>query len=151
MALLTVAAADATIACFDSKYTYNFWRPVTAIHQADTDDNAGTEADPAWAAFVPTPPHPEYPAAHGCVGGAVAQMLRELSGTRRIKLKFNSTVTGTTHVYETTDDLTKEIINARVYGGMHFRSSMHHGVALGRLVAKYVAENAFEPTKRHRH
>jgi hypothetical protein len=149
MALLTVAAADATIACFDSKYTYNFWRPVTAIHQAGTDDNPATEADPSWTTWLPTPPHPEYPAAHGCIGGAVAQTFRKFFGTRRIKFTFSSTVTGTTHVYNTTDDLTKEIVNARVHGGMHFRSSVNQGVAIGRVVAKYVADNAFESIGHH--
>lgn len=149
MALLTVAAADASIACFDSKYRYNFWRPVTAIHQADLDGNAATQADPSWVTFLPTPPHPEYPAAHGCIGGAVAQTFREFYGTRHVRFTFNSTATGTAHVYETTDDLTEEIVNARVYGGMHFRSSVEHGVAMGRKVAKYVADNAFEELNKH--
>lgn len=148
LALLTFASADAQIGCFDAKYAYNFWRPVTAIQQADTDGNPATQADPAWAAFVPTPPHPEYPAAHGCVAGAVAQTLREYFGRKHIKFAFTSTVTGTTHYYESTDDLVREIVNARIYGGMHYRNSGVHGAALGKSVATWTADNALRPRKR---
>ena len=151
LTLLTFAEADAGIACFDSKYAYNFWRPVTAIHQADTDDNPASEADASWATIVPTPPHPEYPAAHGCVTGAVTQVLRDYFGTRRIRLTFTSTVTGTTHTFRSTDELVDEVINARVYGGMHFRNSVEHGIALGRKVGKYVADNALEARGQHHH
>ena len=147
LALLTFASADAQIACFDAKYAYNFWRPVTAIQQADTDGNPATQADPAWATIVPTPPHPEYPAAHGCVAGAVAQTLREYFGRKQIKFAFTSTVTGTTHYYDSTDDLVREIINARVYGGMHFRNSVMHGAALGNSVAKWTADHTLRPRK----
>jgi PAP2 superfamily len=144
MALLAFALADAGIACFDSKYTYNFWRPVTAIRQADTDANPQTASDPAWAAFVPTPPHPEYPAAHGCAAGAVTQVLNEYFRTPRLHFQFNSVVTNTTHEYKSTNDLVEEIIAARVYGGMHFRNSGEQGVDLGKKVAKWIGANALQ-------
>lgn len=147
LALLTFASADATIACFDAKYAYNFWRPVTAIQMADIDGNPATQADPAWAAFVPTPPHPEYPAAHGCVGAAVAQTLREYFGRKHLRFSFTSTVTATTHYYDSTDDLVREIIEARIYGGMHYRNSGQHGAALGKSVAKWTIEHALRPRK----
>ncbi len=144
MALLAFAQADAAIACFDSKYVYNFWRPVTAIQQADIDGNPATQADPSWVAYVGTPPHPEYPAAHGCVAGAVAATLASYFGTHQVRFQMNSLVTGTTHYYKTTDELVREVENARVYGGMHFRNSVEHGVRLGKAVAKWIEHNALE-------
>ena len=145
MTLLAFATADASLACFDSKYTYNFWRPVTAIRQADTDGNSATAGDPTWTAFLATPPHPEYPAAHGCVSGAVSQILREYFRTPHLQFAFDSTVTGMTHYYDKTDDLVREVVNARVYGGMHFRNSSVHGVVLGKTIAKWVMSNTLQP------
>ena len=80
-AMLATASADAIIACWDSKFTYSFWRPVTAIRAGDTDGNPETEPDPNWIAQVATPNHPEYPAAHGCFSGASTQTLKFFFGT----------------------------------------------------------------------
>ncbi len=145
MALFAFAQADASISCFDSKYVYNSWRPSTAIHQADTDGNPATQVDPAWVPYLNTPPHPEYPAAHGCVGGAIAETMEQFFGEQRVKFAFNSTVTGTVHNYGRTLDLVDEIANARVYGGMHLRGSVRHGAAMGRAVAKWVATHSLQP------
>jgi hypothetical protein len=147
-ALLFVGINDATQACFDSKYYYDFWRPVTAIAAADTDDNPATEADPSWTPLAVTPPHPEYPAAHGCVAGVVAETLNRFFGSRQLKLTFTSTVPGSVpHVYFGTDDLVEEIIVARVYGGMHYPTSVIHGATLGRAVAKWIDNNSFQPIR----
>ena len=81
------------------------------------------------------------------MAGAVAQTLREYFGRKQIKFAFTSTVTGTTHYYDSTDDLVREIINARVYGGMHFRNSVMHGAALGKSVAKWTADHTLRPRK----
>ncbi len=141
MTLLFVALGDAGNACFDSKYTYNFWRPVTAIRAGDTDDNSNTVQDAAWFPLANTPPHPEYPAAHGCVSGAVAQVIEREFG-ERISFTFNSTVPNTNaHQFAGPDALISEIINARVYGGMHFRNSVQQGVRLGRKVGAWVEDN----------
>lgn len=134
MALFAFAQADAAIACFDSKYAYNFIRPSTAIHQDD----------PTWLPYQNTPPHPEYPAAHGCIAGAVAEIMETYFGPR-MKFTFNSTVTGVVHSYDGPQALVGEIVNARVYGGMHFRSSVLHGAAQGREVAKWVVAHALQP------
>jgi hypothetical protein len=149
LAALAVAQADATLACFDSKYHFNFWRPVTAIAAADADGNPATEADPSWLPVVNTPPHPEYPAAHGCVSAAIGKTLEYFTGHKRLKFTMDSVVTGTTRTYHGAEDLVREIINARVYGGMHFRNSSEHGAALGRQVAKWVARNEFRRVKKH--
>jgi hypothetical protein len=148
-ALMNVAHADAVIACFDSKYHFNFWRPVTAIQAADSDDNPDTNADAAWAPFVNTPPHPEYPAAHGCVAGATAEVLQRFFGTKNLGFTFTSTVVDTVpHYYATTDALVKEIVDARVFGGMHYRNSGLAGVDLGRRVARYVYTTRFKPVSK---
>ena len=145
MAMLFVALGDGGNACFDSKYTYNFWRPVTAIRNGDTDGNSKTVQDAAWFPLANTPPHPEYPAAHGCVAGAVAEVIRREVG-EDVPITFNSTVANTIpHQFAGPDGLVSEIINARVYGGMHFRNSVEHGVRLGRKVGAWVDEHYFQP------
>jgi hypothetical protein len=145
-AMLWTAWQDAGSACFESKYHYNFWRPTSAIQLADTDGNPATQAEPSWVPHVNTPNHPEYPAAHGCTNGAVAEVLRSFFGTKKISYTFSSTVTGTVpHFYADTGDMLKEVGNARVWGGMHFRTSTEDGAELGKQVAKWVAKNHFQP------
>ena len=95
-------------------------------------------AEPAWKPRVPTPNHPEYPAAHGCATGAMAEVLAQYFGTRSVAFAFNSTVTNTTHEWDTVDAALSEVREARIVGGMHFRSSMKAGEELGREVARLV-------------
>ncbi|MEO6408351.1 MAG: vanadium-dependent haloperoxidase [Burkholderiaceae bacterium] len=144
-AMLWTAYQDAISGCFESKYHYNFWRPTSAIRLASTDGNAATIEDATWTPVVGTPNHPEYPAAHGCGSGAVTEVLRDHYATKKIVFSFDSSVTGTTHPFERSDDLVKEVMNARVWGGMHFRTSIDHGAELGKDVAKYVLRNNFQP------
>jgi hypothetical protein len=151
MAILWVVQADALITCFESKYHYDFWRPRSAIPLADTDGNPATVADPGWTPFVPTPNHPEYPAAHACNGGAVAEVLRQFFGNKKIAFDFDSTVTNTVHHFESTDELVKEEQVARIYGGMHFRTSTVDGKVLGMKVAKWVTKNYFQPIDHEDH
>ena len=145
-AMANTAILDSQIACWDAKFHYNFWRPVTAIHAGGTDGNPATDPDPAWNALVATPAHPEYPAAHGCWTSAVARILEHFNGTKAVHFVLDSAVTGTTHVFEDMDDLRTEIINARVYGGMHYRNSVVVGVSMGEQVADWVAY-LFRPTR----
>ena len=146
MALIWVAHADATIGCFESKYHFESWRPKSAIPLADTAANAATVADPAWTPVVPTPNHPEYPAAHSCVSAAVAEVIRGYFGTNQVSFTFDSTVPDTVvHRFATTDALVNEIQLARIHGGMHFRTATEHGAALGTNVAKWVSEHYFRP------
>ncbi len=133
-ALLWVTHADATIGCFESKYHYLFWRPSSAINFADTDGNPATTADPAWTVFLPTPPHPEYPAAHACVAAAAREALRRFYNTPSVAFDFTSTASGTTHHYADVDALLDDITIARIAGGMHFRSSIRDGAELGKAV-----------------
>jgi len=146
-AIMWTAYQDALSSCFETKYHFNFWRPTSAIQLADSDGNAATLADAAWTPVVPTPNHPEYPSAHNCATGAVMEVVRDFYGTKKLKFSFNSTVTGTTHYYDSTDDLIKDNTNGRVWGGMHFRTSNEDGAELGKQVAKWVAKNYFQPIK----
>ena len=145
MALIWVAQADAAIACFETKYFYAFWRPVSAITLADTDGNAATTKDAAWTPVVPTPNHPEYPSAHMCTNGAGMAALQAAFGTNQIAFSYNSTVTGTVRQYATPDDFLNEIVLARIHGGMHFRTAGLQGGVLGANVGEWVAKNYFRP------
>lgn len=144
-AMLYVAGADSLIAGMESKYHFAFWRPVTAIRAGDTDNSDATAGDPNWTPLAPTPGHPEYPAAHGCLTAAWAETLRAFYGTKRIRITLTSSVTGTARTFENTDDLIKEIVDARIFGGMHYRTSGVHGAVVGRKVAHWVAGHFFHP------
>jgi hypothetical protein len=147
LAQLWVSLGDGSIGCFDSKYTYNFWRPVTAIQTTLDDGNPDTSTDAGWTPLAATPPHPEYPAAHGCVTGAVAETIQRIFGSRT-HVVFTSTVAGSVpHEFFQTDSMVEDVINARVYGGMHYRTSGVHGARLGRQTAEWVADHYFRRLK----
>ncbi len=145
MAFIYVVHADAITACFEAKYFYEAWRPLSAIPLAADDGNAATVADPSWTPVAPTPNHPEYPAAHSCTAGALDETLREYYGTERVTYTFDSRVTGTARTYTSTDALADESRLARIYGGMHFPFSAVDGVVLGTAVAKWVGAHHFGP------
>ncbi len=142
-AMANTAILDSQIACWDAKFHYNFWRPVTAIRAGDTDGNSATEPDPNWIGLAVTPAHPEYPAAHGCWTSATATILEDFNATKAVYFTLDSVVTGTERKFENTDDLRAEIIDARVYGGMHYRNSVQVGATIGEQVAHWVADFFF--------
>jgi len=148
MLMIYVSYEDALIACFDAKYHYAFWRPYTAIHDADTDGNPFTIPDPNWTALVVTPGHPEYPAAHGCASGAFEVAVSHYFHTDAVATHFSSAVTGTTHDFPKLSDEVEEAGLARIYGGMHYFTSVLEGEILGRTVASHVVSHYFEPRKR---
>jgi hypothetical protein len=145
LAMLSVAFTDGGIGCWDAKYHFSNWRPVTAIPNGDIDGNPETEADSAWLPLAPTPPHPEFPAAHGCATGAIAETLENFFGTPNVKFSVNSAVTHTTHTYNNVRQLEAEAYWARIYAGFHFRHSLDEGFKLGHLVAKQLNQNFFQP------
>jgi hypothetical protein len=147
-AYLYVAQGDATIAGFNAKYYYGFWRPITAIRNGDIDGNPDTEADPAWTPLATTPNHPEYVSAHAFIEGAWTEVLREFFGTKKLSLTLSSTTTGTSLVFSSTDDVIKAVNDARVFAGFHYRTSCVRGAVLGRKVANYIGKNYFRPTQR---
>jgi hypothetical protein len=142
LGLAHVAAADTLIGCFDAKYHYLFWRPVHAIARADTDNNPTTTPDPTWRPLL-TVNHPEYVSAHACWSYAVTAALASHFGTARIRLTISSTITGTTRTYRSLADPAREVVGARIWAGLHFRTSMLEGARLGRRVASLVATHAY--------
>jgi hypothetical protein len=145
MAFIYVVHADAIGACFEAKYFYLAWRPVSAITLADTDGNDATASDATWQPVLPTPNHPEYPAAHSCTSGGLGETLRQVYGTHHVNYTMDSAVTATTRTYASTDALNDESRIARVHGGMHFGFSTVAGVELGVRVAQWIGAHHFGP------
>jgi hypothetical protein len=145
MALFAVTLTDAYIAVFDAKYRYEFWRPVTAIRNADLNDNPATERDATWQSLDTTPMHPEYPCAH-CIESGAARVVLESLGQPLPELSLTSaTAAGVTHRWSNLDDFTAEVANARVWAGFHYRFSTRVGTAMGRQVGEYVANTILQP------
>lgn len=146
LALVSMATADTAVAVFDAKYAFGFWRPVTAIRNGDRDGNDATTRDPAWEPFLPTPMHPEYPCAHCALQGSAARVLELLVGNNIATVNLtSSTAPGAVRHYSRLTDYVAEVVNARVYGGMHYRRSGEVGVQLGRRVAEDVVERQLRP------
>ncbi len=143
MAVIYVSYVDAIGACFDAKYHYQTWRPVSAIHMADADGNDATPIDAAWAPALPTPNHPEYPAAHSCTAGSLGEALRSHYGTPNVTFTWDNKVTATTRTYTGIDAFNAECGIARIHGGMHFSHSTAAGEELGKRVAQWVAARHF--------
>jgi PAP2 superfamily len=151
-----LAAADGFIGCYNDKYYWKFWRPVTAIREADTDGNPATEADPSWTPLfdpstpqfgppLSTPPFPDHPSAHSCGTSAIVRTMQEFFGTDKIAFSAFSPRTRTTRSFERLSDALKEVIDARVWGGIHFRTADVQGAVLGKKVANYLAKHYFQP------
>jgi hypothetical protein len=152
LAQMYVTAADALITTWNSKYFYRFWRPTTAIRTADTDDNPATDPDVTWLPLVSTPCHPEYPAGHGAVTGGFAHAVEEFFGTKKVDVTLTSTsVPGAVpyayHHFSNTQDIVKDVIEGRIFGGMHYRTSGVHGAVIANKVAHYVAKHYFRPVE----
>ncbi len=120
-----VSAADTMIACWEAKYHYYFWRPTHAIQRADTDGNPLTSPDPTWLPLL-VGNHPEYPSGHACLTAAITQSLKGYFGTKRVPMTFTSNVAGVggPKTYETLKDVVAAIEDARVWGGLHYRTTM---------------------------
>ncbi len=147
-AMLSTASSDAMIACWDSKYHYAFWRPVTAIRAGGA--NTSLTADPGWIGFVTTPNHPEYPAAHGCFSGSVVETLKAYFGTDQLEFDMHSPASGLIQPvrhYTNLNDALTDILNARIYGGMHYRNSTQTGASLGKQVAEQMVRGYFLPAR----
>jgi hypothetical protein len=145
LAQLNVAIADAAIACFEAKYTYVFWRPVTAIPLAATDGNPATTEDPAWMPLFATPAHPEYPSAHSCLSGAAAAVLANRFGERTHFSMESDQMPGVVRSFKSFSSALEEVQNARIFAGIHFRSATRDGQAVGAAVAEYVLDHAAQP------
>jgi hypothetical protein len=146
MAILWTGAADAIIACYDAKYTYNFWRPITAYGAGG--GNQDLQADPLWSPLGTTPNHPEYPSAHNCFTGAVTSLIADYFGTTKIHIVVDSLAFPDgvhTHTFEDTRDLMDEVFWARLYAGFHFYHSLEVGRDLGATVGRELLRGHFDP------
>ena len=139
LALINMAVNDSLVASFLTKYHYNYWRPETAIHVGDTDGNPRTDPDPAFAPFITTPCFPSYPSNHASGSSGGAEMLRRLYGAGGHDITLtNPVVPGVTLHYTRFKQITDDVDDARVYGGIHFRFDQAAGGRLGREVATYI-------------
>ncbi len=122
---VNVATADTMIACWEAKYHYYYWRPNHAIQRADTDGNPATTKDTSWLPLI-VGNHPEYPSGHACYTGAVTESIRNYFGTKRVKLEISSLAPGAgpPRTYDNLDELVVDVENARVWGGLHYRTTM---------------------------
>jgi hypothetical protein len=146
-ALFYLAAADASVACWDAKYSYNFWRPQSAIRSGDLDGNDSTEVDGTWAPLIPPPPHPEYPSGHSTISSAMATILELLFGDDPGG-PIVVTVSGITRQWDRFSEGVDEVIDARIYSGIHFRTADEVGARQGRQVARFVSTHALRPCRK---
>jgi PAP2 superfamily len=145
-ALMNMAGSDALIVGWDAKYAIQFWRPDTAIRNADSDGNDATSADPAWEALRSSmPAHPEYPSGHGVFTGAVEAVLRDFFGTDRVSITVSNPEAKITRKFESFSQISKSVEDARVWLGIHFRSTVVDSSEMGRRVAEYVLKNCMRP------
>ena len=158
LAMINLAGADAAIGCWNDKYYWSFWRPRAAIQEADTDGNPATVADPAWESLfhpstattppLATPPFPDHPSGHGCLSGAVLNTFGEFFGTDKVAFDVNSgRFPGQPRHFDRFSRALKEVIDARVWGGIHFRTADVQGTVLGKKVAHWMEKHYFQPVR----
>jgi hypothetical protein len=126
------------------KYTYNFWRPITAIRETDDDHNPATSPDPSWTPLFSTPAHPDYPSGHSCVSGAAAGILANEFGHHRSFQMQTDLLIGVTRSFHGFADALEEMKDARINAGIHFRTATEDGTTLGGAVAQWVLDHKFQ-------
>jgi hypothetical protein len=147
-ALVEMAGADAYISVFDAKYTFNLWRPITAIRNGDTDGNDATTRDAGWEPLIDTPLHPEYPCAHCITSAAVRVVLESEFGTGPVSVSMTSSAApGVTHKWTSIEEWANEVSMARIYGGIHYRNSTVVGKDMGRKIGDLAVKNYLKPAR----
>jgi hypothetical protein len=147
MALAYMAATDSLIAVFDAKYAYSFWRPITAVRNGDQHGNAAVQRDAGWVPLVDAPLHPEYPCAHCISSAAVAKVLvTELGDDANISMT-SPFLAGVTRRWVRISDYPKEVANARIWSGVHYRNSTEVGARMGGEIGGYAAANFLKPLR----
>ena len=145
-ALLNIAMADAAVCAWDSKYAYNFWRPVTAIRNGHTDHNDATEADPNWISLIATPPFPDYTSGHSSFSGAAATVLALFYGTDNMAFVTGSDfLPGVFRSFSSFSAAAHEAALSRLYGGIHYRSANNDGLTSGMVVGMWTFRNYLQP------
>jgi hypothetical protein len=147
-ALLNMAISDGAVAVFDTKYHYNFWRPENAIRFTGDDGNGRTDPDPSYMPFIPCPCFPGFPSAHAALSGAAREVLERIFSTATESITLsNAAVPGITLNYTKLKQITEDIDDARVYGGIHYRFDQDEGARLGSKVGEYVFKNHLQPAR----
>ena len=147
-ALVSMVTDDAGMANGEAKLHYNFWRPITAIRNADSDGNDATQPDPAWEPLIGTPNHPEYPCAHCSFAGALAEVMTATTGPRPpagVRVASRSVANSAIQVMPSWDDWVREVSFSRTLGGVHYRFSNEAGEQMGRQVARMALANVMRP------
>ena len=143
--MLNLSGADAAINCWNDKYHFDFWRPWQAIREADTDGNRKTEPDTSWAPLL-TAPYPDHTSGHLCLDGAHLTVLRSFFGKDKIAFGVTSSqFGGETRFFGRFSEPLKEIIEARIWAGLHYRTADVQAAELGKNVANFAMENNFQP------
>jgi hypothetical protein len=148
-AAVDMSMADAIVVAWDAKYHFHFWRPITAIRLADTDDNPLTVADPLWTPLLATPPYPDWTSGLCSIMGAATRAVSRVMGTSRIDLNIPSSATMTTRHYEWASDLMRDSIDARVWSGIHFRTADVLAAKGGKKVGDYALDHYFKRIHHH--
>jgi hypothetical protein len=147
-AMLYMTAADALISVWDDKAHTSFWRPITAIREADTDANPATEADAAWLPLIPNPPYPEHPSGHTGLSGSIVATLQEFFGTDKTAWSDTNNA-GLTRSFTRFSQPIDEIVDARIWSGIHFRTADEQGARIGRQVARWRDRHFFRSVHDH--
>jgi hypothetical protein len=161
-AATNLAAADALIGCWNNKYYWNFWRPITAIREGDNDGNPATSGDATWTplfdpsvdvsgAKLVTPGFPDHPSGHTCASGAITRVLRDFFGTDKVTFTVTSNkclpAPCQARTFRRFSDAIDEVIGARIWSGIHFRTADEEGARLGKKVARYLRKHYLQPVE----
>jgi PAP2 superfamily len=141
------AFADGIIACWDAKFHFNFWRPVTAIRRGDADTHPQTAADPEWEPLAVTPNFPEYPSGHACASAAAAHTIEDFF-QHEVPIPARNVASGEERVYRRAAQLVDEVVEARMLLGVHFRAGDEDGAEIGRQIARQIKREGFRAKKR---
>jgi hypothetical protein len=145
-ALINMAISDAAVATFYNKYLYKFWRPETAIHDAGDDGNDGTTPDPSFTPLITTPCFPSYPSAHGTLSNAAREVMEKIYGEGPFSITLSTpALPNVTLHYSRLEEITDDISDARVYGGIHFRTDQDAGALLGIRIGAYIYDHKLRP------
>jgi hypothetical protein len=150
-ALVAFAAADSQISVYETKYRYNYWRPITAIQQGDFDGNRWTAGDAGWTSMINTPPYPEYSSGANCFTAAITGVLRHFFHTDKVEVSISSTTAGLTvnpRTYQRLTDIEKELVEVRIWQGVHFRTAEEVGRVQGRRIAHWTYHKYLRPLRR---
>jgi hypothetical protein len=158
-AMVNLAMADGAISCWNDKYEWSFWRPRAAIREAEGDGNPATVADPSWEPLfsaptqttppLSTPPFPDHPSGHGCVSGAVLRTFREFFGKDKIPFDlYSGRFPNQPRHFESFGDALTEVVDARVWGGIHFRTADVQGAVMGKRIGFWLQKHYFNPIRK---